>query len=156
MLTLILFKSKWGSTKLYADWISESAGNCEVHDMETFDLSNLSKFEKIVIGSRTYLGQIQAARYLEKNWSILSQKPVYLFSVGLVDWSKPDAKKAYELIPDHIRNGLAGHVKLQGKIEKAKLNYFEKLMVRMIKGGHSDIDKMDKKSIQPIVEFIKS
>lgn len=153
MKTLILFASRWGSTEQYADWIAEAAGNCEVKALADFDYTDVNNCDKIVVGSRTYMGQISATKFLTTNWGVLSQKPVFLFTVGMIPMDKPDSQKAFLQIPEKIRKELKGHVKLPGKIDLDKISWLDKLIVKAMNPKKLDI--MDKSKIQPVVDFIK-
>ncbi len=150
MSTLILYKTQWGSTRQYAEWIAEVAPDCTLRELDAFTPVELIAYDKIIIGSRTYMGHISAITFLVNAWEQLKEKPVYLFTVGILPPDDPGSQRSYEQIPIEIRNSLAGYIKLPGKIEVAKLNLFQKLTIEKLE----NIDKMDKSAIQPIVSFI--
>jgi menaquinone-dependent protoporphyrinogen IX oxidase len=151
----LVFKTKWGSTKQYADWILEGReSEMDLYDVESIKSYDLAKYERIIFGSRTYMGSIEIQGFMEQNWDILKDKEVYLFSVGMIPWEKPDAKEAYDKIPPEIRESLAGHTKLPGKIDMQKLNIFQKAITKAMKT--KELDKMDKDTIKPILKFIES
>lgn len=157
MKTLVLYKTKAGSTKQYAEWIHEETVNSNLADLDKFNIEEFVKYDIIVIGSRTYMNKIQAQKFLEENWDILKDKKVYLFSVGMTPWKSKESKDTYNLIPENIRNSLAGHVKLPGRIKLETLSFFEKIMVKLRGSNKKDkTDKVDKKNIKPILDYINS
>jgi menaquinone-dependent protoporphyrinogen IX oxidase len=153
MNTLILYKSKWGTTKLYADWIHEAYPESEILNIDDFDPKNLANYEKIIIGSRTYMGRIQIGKFLVGNWNILKDKSVYLFSVGLIHPEKKESKQSYEMIPEDIRNSLSGYIKLPGKVDSGKLNFLERSIAKKHK---NQPEKVNKEVIRPIIDFLNS
>ncbi len=116
-------------------------------------IEDVNKYYKIVIGSRTYKGKIEAKDFLIKNWDKLKDKPVYLYSVGLESPESEGSKRSYEMIPQEIREGLAGYVKLIGQVDQSKLNIFQKIKLRSIQIETEH--QMDRKSIEPVVSFLK-
>lgn len=150
---LLLYKSKWGATKTYAEWIKEEEPSLELVDLESFDCSLLDNFYKVVIGSRTYMGKIEAIDFLSENWSHLKQNPVYLYSVGMISPESQESVVSYEMIPEDIRENLAGYTKLMGKIDYQKLNSVQKLIVKARK--MEELDELDRTTIEPIVSFLK-
>ena len=154
MKTLLLYKSKWGSTKQYAEWIKEAVSSIELADLDTFDSSRLNDYDRIVIGSRVYMGRIQAQKYLVDNWNILKNKKLYVFSVGLVPADSEESKRSFELIPSYIRKYIDGYVKLPGRIIVSKISFFNKLIVKLRKDMAAD--KVEKRFIKPIVEYLNT
>jgi len=151
MKLLILFKTKYGSTEQYAKWITEEL-NADISDVESFNINSLDKYDTIIIGSPTYMGQIQMKDFLEQNWEILKNKNIYLFNVGMFPWESPESKKSFEMIPEHIRDKI-GFSKLPGKLDTSKLNLSEKLIVKLTKAKPKD--KVNKDKITPIVNWVK-
>ena len=154
MAALILYKSIWGSTKQYSDWIAKEVLDGKSVSIDDYDFSDFDNYDKVVIGSRVYMSKIEALTFLERNWDKISTKPVYLFMVGLVPMDHPDSIKSLELIPENIRMHLTGFIKLPGRIEFKKLNFFQRTLVRMM--GFGEVDKVDISHIAPIVDWVAS
>ncbi|MBU0612602.1 flavodoxin domain-containing protein [Patescibacteria group bacterium] len=151
MNTIILYKSKWGATKQYAEWIHEAYPESDIEDLNKFDVENFSNYDIVVIGSRTYMGRILVGKFLTGNWNKLKDKKVYLFSVGMMLPDSEESKMSFKLIPEDIRSSLVGYSKLPGKIEAEKLNFLVKKFMKKHKGP---TDKIDRNSIKPIVDFL--
>lgn len=152
MNTLILYKSKWGTTKLYAEWIHEAYPQSVITSIDNFDPKNLVDYDNIIIGSRTYVGRIQIGKFLVSNWNMLKDKNVYLFSVGMTHPDSKESKQSFEMLPKDIRDALAGYIKLPGKVDYNKLNILQKSLA---KRHQSKSDKIDRDLIQPVIDFLK-
>ena len=151
MKILILFKTKYGSTEQYARWIAEEV-KADISDVESFNINRLHNYDTIIIGSPTYMGQIQMKDFLEQNWEILKNKNVYLFTVGMFPWESPESKKSFEMIAEHIRDKIS-FSKLPGRLDTSKLNLSEKLIVKLTKAKPKD--KVNRNNITPIVKWVK-
>ena len=154
MKTLILYKSKYGTTKDYADWIHNKTKDSKIFSTNDFDTKLFENYDTIILGSSTYMGQISARRYLETNWEAIKHKRVFLFAVGLVAPDDEASKKSYEMIPEEIRNNIK-YVKLPGRIDIKKLKFLEKAVMK-ITGTKASVDNVDFKKAEPIVEFAQS
>ncbi len=86
MPALVLYKSKYGSTKQYAEWIGEAL-QAPVRSIDSVQEGELKEAGTVIIGGYVWVGKITAAPFLQKHWNILQGKRVALFSVS---GSKPD------------------------------------------------------------------
>jgi menaquinone-dependent protoporphyrinogen IX oxidase len=148
---LILYRTKYGSTEKYAKWISEDV-RADLFKIENFDTTQFEQYNRIIIGSPTYMGKIQTQDFLEKYWDILKTKQVFLFNTGLFPEESPESKKSFEMIPAHIR-GHIEYIKLPGKIDVKKLKFTEKMIAKMVKTDTPD--KVDKDQLVPIINWAK-
>jgi menaquinone-dependent protoporphyrinogen IX oxidase len=151
MKLLILYKTKHGSTEQYAQWIAEEV-NAEISDVEKFNKDNLDNYDAIIIGSPTYMGQIQMKDFIEQNWEVLKNKNIYLFNVGMFPWEHPDSQKSFEMIPEPIRDKIE-FSKLPGHLDTKKLNLFEKVIAKTVKARSEE--NISRDNIAPIVKWAK-
>lgn len=152
MKTLILYYTKRGSTKQYAEWLGEAIPTSEVANIKDFDRNRLNDFERIVIGSYIYAGKIMALTYIIANWDMLKNKKPILFTVGMLSPEEESSIMTYKNIPDNVRNGLQ-YVKLPGRMEVNKLNFFEKLITKVIKPG-APFGDFNQKNIQGVLDLV--
>lgn len=153
MKILIAYKTKNGSTGEYASFLSEELKANSLIELNKVTNKDLESHDLIIIGSRTYMGIIQAQKFLKKNWDILKNKKLYLFSVGLIPWEKEESRKSFEMIPEYIRNSLIGYRKLPGRINLDNHNFLEKLILKQFKVGNIDLVKRE--NVLDIVSDIK-
>lgn len=159
MKTLILYKTRDGSTKDYAKWIHDEINDSDIFNIDEFQLDQLDQldqYDRIVIGSRTYMNKIGVQDFMKDNWDKMKDKRVYLFSVGMVPADSAESKQSYERLADDVKTGLAGYTKLPGRIEVKGLNFFEKLIMKM-RGGQEKgkSNQVDKENIQEILDWLK-
>lgn len=78
---IILYQSKYGATKKYADWLKEKTGyDCVETKKAKIDL--VQKYDVIVLGGGVYASGIAGLHFLKKNISSLSDKKIAVFAVG--------------------------------------------------------------------------
>mgnify|MGYP000923732363 FL=1 len=68
MKTLILYKSKYGSTKQYAEYLNQNIKNSYLVSIDDFKKDCLNEYDNIILGSSTYMGQIQILKELIDMW----------------------------------------------------------------------------------------
>lgn len=118
MNALIVYRSCYGSTRRYAEWISSalSANLCEEQYLRP---EMIQSADIIIFGSGLYAGGVRATALLKRHAALLSGKVVVLFTVGLADPENED-----NIL--HIHNGL--QKALGAQLEKIKLFYFRGAM----------------------------
>jgi len=82
MSTIVIYKSKYGATKLYAEWIGEALG-CEVKDASKVKVSDLKNYDRIVYGGGLYAEVINGVTLITKNQEILKDKKIAVFTTAI-------------------------------------------------------------------------
>ena len=77
MKILILYKSKHGTTKQYAEWLLESFPDAEIATIDGFHLNRLTNFDSVILGSSVYAGNVLATRFLKSNWELFKGKKMF-------------------------------------------------------------------------------
>ena len=150
---LILFRSKYGSTKEYIKELAERIeGDCVISDVKNFS-GNLKDYNLIILGSCTYMGRIMIVDFIKKNKQILKRRKVYLFVVGLIPEDNEASKQSFELIPEEIRKNLLGYRKFPGRINITKLNFFERMILKITRAKVEDL--VDYSQIDLVIEDLK-
>ncbi len=176
---VVIFESKYGSTRRYARWISEAL-SCPCFERKTFHPQDFEKYDIIIYGGGLYAGGVSGIKLITKNWNTLSGKKVILFTCGLADPGNPANVS-------HIREGLSkvlseemldtiSFFHFQGGIDYRKLNFIHKSMMSMLRRmllkkdssnlSNEDrqlldtygkkIDFTDMNMIQPLVTYVQS
>lgn len=161
MKTAILFTGKFGSTRQYAQWISEATG------YPYFDLNretpDLSAYDAFILGSSIIVMKPTIAPWLRENWSLLKHKPVLLYTVS---GTEPGHPALQEWVAANLPPEILDHITykpLRGRLDVQALPLWTRIMLligslmekdpkaknRMRKG----FDFMDKSSIRPIVDW---
>lgn len=78
---IILFQSKYGSTKKYAQWLGEQMGY-ECIETKKADIKTLEQYDTIILGGGVYASGILGLSFLKKNIESLCNKKIAVFCVG--------------------------------------------------------------------------
>lgn len=153
MKVLILFASKYGASEKCANLLSEKlVGDVTVINLKENKNINLSDYDKIIVGASVYAGSIQAnvKDFCAANSNLLLSKPFALFLSCMSD-NKEEIKSYME---KSFSNELINHATVIDSLgygfNFSKMNFFEKLIIKMVvksknKKGESDI-KVDGKT----------
>lgn len=164
MKAIILFASKYGSTQMYSEWLSQETGY-PVTNYQDIEITELDVFDRVVVGSSVHMGKIDISSWLKKYWKRLSTKEIILFSVN---GTPPDKTNELQNIldyslPDYIQN----HIKyfpLQGRFIYSELNLWHKLLVKMMKRMNKqpannfvleDYDNLRKENLDNLKKYLK-
>lgn len=71
--TAVIYKSKYGSTKKYAQWIAEELG-ADLMETDKTKLSALQNYDVIVYGGGLYAGGVSGISLVTKNFSSIMDK----------------------------------------------------------------------------------
>lgn len=135
MSVSIYYKSIFGSTKKYAQWLNQAVES-ELYKFRNINKNVINKSQTIIIMSGTYAGQMPLVNFLKNNWDILRNKTVIVVAVGAAPENDSQSKASYNLIPDEIKSNIK-YFKLPGKL----LN--------------PNKDCVEKDKLQPIIKLIK-
>ncbi|GEM_PF-72320 len=153
MSTIVLYKSKYGTTKQYAEWIAKEL-NVEVKNADTVKPADLAPYDTIIYGAGVYIGCIAGIGLISDNFDQLKDKKVIIFTVGLTD---PANKGKYsELVSKNIMWDILDSIKifhLRGALDYKKIGLGNKLMMKRMKIPEANF--VDKDSIRPIIEYVR-
>jgi menaquinone-dependent protoporphyrinogen IX oxidase len=166
---IILYKSKYGTTKKYAEWIAKAL-NADLFDVKDISSSKINEYDYAVLGGGMYAGTVLGANLINK----IKCKQIVLFTVGLADPATTDySEHIKRMFPD----GVPENVRIfhfRGGINYNKLSFVHKTMMSMLtktvqkksvlseeeklflSSYGSEIDFCDKKTIDPLIEYIES
>lgn len=82
MKAIVIYKTKYGSTKTYAKWISEELG-CEMVDAKDIKIEDILKYDTIIYGGGLYAEVINGVSLITKNLDKLDGKKIVVYSTGI-------------------------------------------------------------------------
>ena len=82
MNAIVVYRSKYGSTKKYAEWISKEL-SCEMIEFKEAKIENLIKYDTIIYGGGLYAEVINGVYLLTKNFDKLKDKKIVVYSTGI-------------------------------------------------------------------------
>ncbi len=173
MNTIVIYKSKYGSTKAYAQWIGEELG-CAAVDAKDIKANDLEKYDTIVYGGGLYAEMIAGITLITKNTEKLKDKKIAVFTTGLTPL---DCREYYDkmVIEKNFRGGVPDNIRVfnfMGKmildeltpVHRAAIKTLKKIM--SAKQNPTDMEKLlidlcdnsgdftDKNAINELVEYI--
>jgi len=169
---VVIYSSKYGATKKYAEWIGEAL-NAEVFEAKSFDDKNFANYGAIIFGCGLYAGQLSLKNMLTKNFEQIKNKKTAFFTVGLEDPAKAKEKiiSQFSVFSVNVRVFC-----LRGALNSENLSFVHKQGLNMLKFVLSkkkseeltetekeilaaidkkSVDFMNKNAILPLVEFVK-
>ncbi len=82
MSTIVLYKSKYGSTKKYAEWIAEEL-SCDIKENKGIKPDELDGYDTIIYGGGLYAEVIAGVTLITKNLERLSGKKLIVYTTGI-------------------------------------------------------------------------
>lgn len=139
----VIYKSKYGTTKQYAEWIAKAL-DAKLFEKSTVKPSQLASFDIIIYGGGLYAGGIDGVELVTKN----PCKSLVVFTVGLADPAITD----YSAILNknftqtqlsktkifHLRGGI--DYKKLGLVHKGMMGLMRKLTLKKDKSEYIDED----------------
>jgi menaquinone-dependent protoporphyrinogen IX oxidase len=162
---LIVYKSKYGSTRQYAEWIHKQIPS-DLVDAEKGDKAEFSHYDVIVFGGYVRMGRIVIAPLIVEAWNAIKEKKVVLFLVSGTPPQHPNIQKIFnKSLPDEIRKEIK-YFSLSGRIVSRDLSFFDKLLMaigRMIEKDETlnkfmgeDFNEVKPENLLPVMEHIKT
>ncbi len=146
---LIIYKSRYNSTKTYAEWIHNEVDS-DIKKVEDVTNEDLISHSIIVFGSWIINDRIAIAGFVKNNWHILHSKKLVLFSVGLTQPEDPTSQDIFKnSFPVHIRRQIE-YFPLWGRVKFSVLNFIEKFRLKR-EGKYKEIDEISQEKIRPII-----
>lgn len=173
MKGIILYKSKYGATKKYADWLSEkTAFTCM--EIREANIESVKEYDVIILGGGIYASGIAGLSFLKKNIDVLKTKKIIVFCIG----ASPYDEKAFQEIKNHNMTGILSDIPLyycRGAWNVSAMNIIDKGLCKMLQkaiakkepskyeiwekalaeAGNENHDWTDEKYIEPILNELK-
>lgn len=164
MKGIVLYMSKYGSTKQYGEWISRDLG-FNLKDLGNDKKPDLSGFDVVVIGAPIFANKLKSHFWVERNWGVLRSKKVILYSTS---GAKPDEDFKNMVmegsLPDEVRSNVE-YFPFHGRVDPENTGWLDKGMLKiaskMLKDDdikndmRNGVDGVNKDNIRPLVDHIR-
>lgn len=130
--TIIVYKTKYGSAKRYAEWIAEEL-KADIFERSKVRLADLLKYDTIVYGGSVYAVGILGISLIKKNFGKLRDKKVVVFSVGA---SPAHSEALNDIKNKNFTNEMKEKIHyfhLRGGFDFSRLNPVDKLLMSLLK-----------------------
>lgn len=130
MKGIVIYKSKYGSTQQYAEWISETLG-FDLANVDEFDPELLTEYSIVVLGSYIHAGKIVLKEWLDKNVKLLTSRGIFLYTVSGTSPQSEDLRNIYKsTMPDELKMNNQ-YFAFGGKMDYKKLDRMDKMVMNM-------------------------
>ena len=174
MKGIILYASKYGTTKRYAEWLAEATGFDCVEAKKARN-EDVKQYEAIVFGGGIYASGIAGLSFLRKNIAQLQGKKVIVFCDG----ASPYEEKAFQqIVTRNLKDALSGLpcFYCRGAFDMDRMSFMDKSLCKMLQkavakkkpedceiwelalmeAGNEKHDWTDKAYLAPILEALQS
>ena len=104
MKGIILYTSKYGATKRYADWLAEDT-SFDCIETKNAKIKDVVQYDTIILGGGIYASGISGLSFLKKNIDKLQNKKIIIFCDG----ASPYVEKAFQQVVSHnLKDALSG------------------------------------------------
>ena len=156
MTTAIIYDTKHGTTEKMCEMISErlkrKKEKVELYNVNMTKNLDLNKYQRIIVGGSIHVGQIQESvkTFCENNSKILMEKELGLF-ICCMDESREEEQLKNAYNEDLMKKAKAKRV-LGGEFIFEKMNFFEKIIIRIITKTKRSKSNIKKNEINKFVE----
>lgn len=175
MNTVVIYKSKTGYTRKYAEWVAEEL-SADIFDSSKVDIKMLNKYDTIIYGGSLYAVGINGVKLIKKNINKLKDKKLVVFATGA---SPLRDSVINEVVSNNFTIEEQKEIKffyLRGGFNYKKLNLFDKFLMLLLKWKiknkkkeelsddeigmlaiyDKSVDFTDKKNIEKIITYVNS
>ena len=175
MNAIVIYKTKYGSTKTYAEWIANEL-DCKAFDVKDIKVDNLSEYDTIIYGGGLYAETINGVTLITKNIDKLSDKKLIVYTTGITPL---DCRDYYDkmVIDKNFKGTTKDKVKVfnfMGKMVLDELSFAHRTALKALKKlmsgkqNPSEMEKLlvelcdadgdfcDKAQIDELVKFAKA
>ena len=137
---LVIYKSKYGSTKKYVDMLKAELENrdegrgksvCDIVAVEQFDKALLENYNTVIVAGAVYASGISGLNVLKKNWDVMKDKKTAVFCVG----ASPYDEKAIREVKDNNLKGELKDIPLfygRGAWDESRMTFKDRTLCRLL------------------------
>lgn len=132
MNTVVVYQSKTGFTKTYAEWIAKEL-NCDLKENINLTVKDIKDYDTIIYGGGLYAVSVCGVGLIKKNFDVLNDKNLIVWATG----SSPGRKEEMQSLWEHNFNQeQLSHIKtfyLRGGFDYQALSKENKVLMGMLK-----------------------
>lgn len=134
MSIIVVYKTKYGSTKTYAQWIAEELG-CQAVDAKAVKIDDLLQYDTIIYGGGLYAEVINGVTLITKNMDKLKDKKLVIYTTGITPM---EYREYYDklVIEKNFKGGVPDNVKIfnfVGKMILDELSIVHRTAIKSLK-----------------------
>lgn len=164
MNAAIFYTGKFGSTRQYAQWLSEATG-LPVFNLRK-DAPEPWNYDLLILGTSIIIGKPTISRWIKKNWPMLWGRKLLLYSVSGTAPGNPDLNTWMRRYLGEEVMSQVKYVPLRGRLDLEEVPWLLRVLLKMAAKATRDpetkirmsdgFDYMDRGSLEPILEWYKN
>ncbi|KAB3533450.1 hypothetical protein F8154_10635 [Alkaliphilus pronyensis] len=173
MKTIVIYKSKTGFTKMYAEWIGEEL-NCDISSYENFPLSTIAEYDCVIYGSRVHAGKVDGIKEIKELFVGCITTKLVVFATGGTPLEAKDViNKIWQRVFSEKELKTIPHFYMQSGLNYKKMSFGDRTIMKTLakilgrkkiknsaetgceKAIANSYDISSRKYIVPLVEFVK-
>ncbi len=143
MKGIIIYKSKYGATKKYAEWIADATGY-DITELSKAKTKDIILYQNLILCGAIYASGISGIPFLRKNIDKLT-KNIAVFCVG----ASPYDKSSFNEIKDRNLKNLPENLPIfygRGAWDESKMKLADRMLCKMLQ---KVVAKKDPATYQP-------
>lgn len=138
---IIIYKSKYGATKKYAEWLAKEI-EYDLIEISKAKIKQVSQYQNIVFCGAIYASGISGISFLKKHFDVLNSKNIAIFCVGASPYDEKlfNAIKAYNL-KESLQNVPVFYGR--GAWDESKMKFIDRTLCKMLQKAVSKKDPAD-------------
>lgn len=176
--TLVVYESKYGTTKQYAKWLAGELG-ADLRERREATEGELGNYDTLIFGGGLYAGGVLGLSFFKKNYDNIRGRRIALFTCGLGDPAVADnIKNIREGLEKSLGTEILGEIKLfhlRGAMDYSRLNLLHRSMMSMVRKAvehrkeedrteeewqmldtfGKTVDFMDKSTLLPLIQWAR-
>lgn len=172
MKTSLIYDSKYGHTKKYAEWIGQELG-LEATNIEDTKEDILKNTDLLIYGSPIYTGKVSGKEIISK---LKADAKIVFFIVGSSDPNDTEHTEVYKKSLEESQIAKCKFFHLQAGFDYPNLSFVHKMMMKFIKPQFEKVpeherskdyqtmldnyftgyDNSSKESITPILDYVNT
>lgn len=132
MKTLVMYRSKTGFTRKYAEWIAQEL-SADIAEATKVSFAEMMGYDTIIYGGWVCASGIKGVKLIKGNLGRLKDKKIIVFACGL---AKPGDAAANEVeyknfTPEQLKR--IRYFYFRGGLDMSRLGFFGKLIMKIVK-----------------------
>lgn len=173
MKIVVIYKSRTGYTKKYAQWIAEDL-KAHLYESSQISTKKMLDYDTIIYGGGLYAAGINGLKRITKKYQLFADKNIVVFATGATPNRKEEIDKVKAA---NIQGKLQDKIPmfyLRGGFDFSKLGLFYKIAMSLFKASLKNkkdktpdekgmlaaydkpADFTKKERIEPLIEYVKS
>lgn len=132
MKTIVIYKSKTGFTKKYAEWIAEEL-SADIFEVSKVEINMVKDYDTVIYGGSLYAVGINGVKYITQNLDKIKNKRIVVFATG----ASPSREEVISEVRDkNFTSEEQKHIQffyLRGGFDYGKLKPFDKVLMILLK-----------------------